>query len=158
MLSWFPMFFPLRVSTNRYVMIQYNSETQYLNHNKEPLYLPARSELDVFMYRLNDAVKRRIWFEWCAEAFLPAPNTLMASSSTTTSPANGFFSPAQTPLTQSIAWGDAYAPAPSPQLTRPQAASVTESEANGAPQNPGRIKIGMTRMHNVSGSAFWVGL
>lgn len=44
--SWFPMFFPFR----------------------EPLYLPGNAELDVHIWRLTD--KHRVWYEWCAEAFL----------------------------------------------------------------------------------------
>lgn len=46
MVSWFPMFFPFR----------------------EPLYLPGNAELDVHIWRLTD--KHRVWYEWCAEAFL----------------------------------------------------------------------------------------
>ncbi|PWN40076.1 PRMT5-domain-containing protein [Ceraceosorus guamensis] len=46
MLSWFPIFFPF----------------------KEPLYLPAKSELDVSMWRLTS--DRKVWYEWCAQAYL----------------------------------------------------------------------------------------
>ncbi|KAK0562704.1 hypothetical protein OC844_002559 [Tilletia horrida] len=62
MLSWFPIFFPLR----------------------EPLYLPAGSELEVNMWRLTTT--RRVWYEWCAEVYLPlsgpalGPTTLSSSS------------------------------------------------------------------------------
>ncbi|KAH9986239.1 PRMT5 arginine-N-methyltransferase-domain-containing protein [Russula vinacea] len=47
MLSWFPLFFPL----------------------KEPLYLPSNSELQVSIWRLTD--QRQVWYEWYAESFLP---------------------------------------------------------------------------------------
>ncbi|KAG7451125.1 PRMT5-domain-containing protein [Guyanagaster necrorhizus] len=46
MLSWFPMFFPIR----------------------EPMYLAAHSELHVSMWRLTDG--KRVWYEWCAEGYL----------------------------------------------------------------------------------------
>ncbi|KAL4402266.1 protein-arginine N-methyltransferase [Malassezia pachydermatis] len=62
MVSWFPMFFPFR----------------------EPLYVPARCEMDVHMWRLTD--ERRVWYEWSAEAYLrlevsmppSAPTSLMS--------------------------------------------------------------------------------
>ncbi len=38
---------------------------------QDPLYLPARSELEVYLYRLTDPNRRRVWFEWSAEVFLP---------------------------------------------------------------------------------------
>jgi protein arginine N-methyltransferase 5 len=46
MLSWFPIYFPL----------------------KEPLYLPAGSELDVHLWRLT--AERKVWYEWSCEVFL----------------------------------------------------------------------------------------
>ncbi|KAL9933191.1 hypothetical protein V8E36_007909 [Tilletia maclaganii] len=57
MLSWFPIFFPLR----------------------EPLYLPAGSELEVNMWRLT--TMRRVWYEWCAEVYLPLSSDTRVSSS-----------------------------------------------------------------------------
>ncbi|KIJ52640.1 hypothetical protein M422DRAFT_65066 [Sphaerobolus stellatus SS14] len=56
MLSWFPLFFPLR----------------------EPLYLPAQSELRVSIWRLTD--KRKVWYEWSAESFLPLALTTASVS------------------------------------------------------------------------------
>lgn len=47
MLSWFPLFFPL----------------------KDPLYLPSNSELTVSIWRLTG--RSKIWYEWYAESFLP---------------------------------------------------------------------------------------
>ncbi|WFD45353.1 type II protein arginine methyltransferase [Malassezia psittaci] len=46
MVSWFPIFFPFR----------------------DPIYLPAHSELDVHIWRLSN--ERRVWYEWSAECFL----------------------------------------------------------------------------------------
>lgn len=51
MLSWFPMFFPL----------------------KEPIYCPKNSELDVHIWRLTDQVGRKVWYEWSVEAFAIPP-------------------------------------------------------------------------------------
>ncbi|KAI9713590.1 MAG: methyltransferase protein [Bogoriella megaspora] len=45
MISWFPMFFPL----------------------KEPLYIPNDSELEVSMWRQTD--DRKVWYNWMVEAF-----------------------------------------------------------------------------------------
>ncbi|POV94980.1 hypothetical protein PSTT_16544 [Puccinia striiformis] len=52
MLSWFPMFFPL----------------------KEPIYCPKNSELDVHLWRLTDQVGRKVWYEWSVEAFTIPPS------------------------------------------------------------------------------------
>ncbi|KAI4216007.1 MAG: hypothetical protein LQ351_001503 [Letrouitia transgressa] len=46
MMSWFPIFFPL----------------------KEPLYCPTSSTLTVHMYRCTD--DRKVWYEWMVESFL----------------------------------------------------------------------------------------
>ncbi|KAA1070432.1 methyltransferase protein [Puccinia graminis f. sp. tritici] len=55
MLSWFPMFFPL----------------------KEPIYCPKNSELDVHLWRLTDQVGRKVWYEWSVEAYtIPAKRAL----------------------------------------------------------------------------------
>ncbi|KAL9096857.1 MAG: hypothetical protein Q9165_000821 [Trypethelium subeluteriae] len=45
MISWFPIFFPL----------------------KDPLYIPDDSELDVSIWRLTD--DRRVWYDWMVEAY-----------------------------------------------------------------------------------------
>ncbi|PLW55513.1 hypothetical protein PCANC_02090 [Puccinia coronata f. sp. avenae] len=50
MLSWFPMFFPL----------------------KEPIHCPKNSELDVHLWRLTDQVGRKVWYEWSVEAYVKA--------------------------------------------------------------------------------------
>ncbi|KAF2239011.1 arginine N-methyltransferas-like protein [Viridothelium virens] len=46
MISWFPIFFPL----------------------KDPLYIPDDSELDVSIWRLTD--DRRVWYDWMVEAYV----------------------------------------------------------------------------------------
>ncbi|WFD30613.1 type II protein arginine methyltransferase [Malassezia sp. CBS 17886] len=84
MVSWFPIYFPFR----------------------QPLFLPADSELSVRMWRLTD--DRRVWYEWCAESFLlvthaalPAPPPAPAaaddsrmSASLDTAPAPALSTPA----------------------------------------------------------------
>ncbi|KAI6116886.1 PRMT5-domain-containing protein [Pisolithus croceorrhizus] len=50
MLSWFPLFLPLR----------------------QPLYLPSNSEVQVSIWRLTN--DRQVWYEWYAESFLPVFN------------------------------------------------------------------------------------
>lgn len=55
MLSWFPLFFPL----------------------KEPLYMPSDSELRVSIWRQTNG--KKVWYEWLAEGFLPIPTSLRAS-------------------------------------------------------------------------------
>lgn len=109
MLSWFPIFFPLA----------------------EPMYLPAHSELDVQMWRLTDNTKRRVWFEWAAQAYLPVstlgglsargggPGGAGARNSLTsppTSATSGSFSLGGA-LSPTLAGSDAaFASAPSPHL------------------------------------------
>ncbi|KAF1817199.1 Skb1 methyltransferase [Eremomyces bilateralis CBS 781.70] len=51
MVSWFPMFFPL----------------------KTPMYLPAGSELQISMHRQTDDLK--VWYEWFVEAFVEVGGT-----------------------------------------------------------------------------------
>jgi len=46
MISWFPIFFPLKV----------------------PIYVPENSEMDVSMWRQTD--DRKVWYEWLVESFV----------------------------------------------------------------------------------------
>jgi type II protein arginine methyltransferase len=45
MISWFPIFFPL----------------------KQPIYLPDHSEVDISMWRITD--DRKVWYEWMLESW-----------------------------------------------------------------------------------------
>lgn len=115
---------------------------------QEPLYLPARSELDVNIWRLTDPVKRRIWFEWSAEAYLPVsglPGSASISMNGTGS--TSYLNPR--PMTPGTpAWGDAFASAPSPALNRnPNEPFSLEQQQQEAMSKQQRIKIGMTRLH-----------
>lgn len=60
--------------------------------SQDPLYLPANSELDVQIWRMTDSVKRRVWFEWSASAYLLLPSSTSSSTfSPPTSAASGTF-------------------------------------------------------------------
>ncbi|GAA6058643.1 hypothetical protein JCM10212_004054 [Sporobolomyces blumeae] len=154
MLSWFPIFFPLA----------------------EPMYLPARSELDVQMWRLTDNTKRRVWFEWSCAAYLPAQSlsfmpTPPGSATSGTFSAGlrpGAFSP--TPSTPG-GHGEAFQSAPSPMLGSSHDGRMPGiAEEEGAsmsamgiqpPLGAGdgqRILISMSKLHNPGGRTSWVGM
>jgi len=161
MLSWFPIFFPL----------------------SEPLYLPAHSELDVEIWRLTDNTKRRVWFEWAAQAYLPlaalgggpgsaggrGPGGRSSMTSPPTSATSGSFSlRGGGALSPTLGGSEAaFASAPSPHL----GASFGDGRMPGiAEENTllegsvlggaagGRIKISQTRLHNPGGKTSWIGL
>ncbi|QRV75151.1 protein arginine N-methyltransferase 5 [Ceratobasidium sp. AG-Ba] len=121
MLSWFPIFFPF----------------------KEPLYLPANSELDVYMWRLTDTQK--VWYEWIAESFLPSvvrsKDTAEAGSNTLGGSLNN----------QTI---------PSPMMDAPPGWGHSRTVSAGSAEHDRelRIKIGQTALHNPGGRSSWIGL
>jgi protein arginine N-methyltransferase 5 len=148
------------------------------NPSQDPLYLPAHSELDVRIFRLTDQSRKRIWFEWCAEAFLPISPSNIALAPSPPASANGFSINATAPVRSPLqgrgggAWGGgpiigspmsemsgsatAFGNAPSPLPS-----SFTDLLGNGSTAGDGserRIKIGMTRMHNPAGRSSWIGL
>lgn len=149
MLSWFPIYFPFR----------------------EPIYLPANSELDVHMWRLTSS--DRVWYEWNAEAFLPLslatledgvkqqqrPLSLDASSSIgsngtasamSTADQHNFSNAPNTPRIPSVSLGH-HAAEGSQQSSGLQSSPL--------PQTPiTRVKIGMARLHNPGGRSSWIGL
>ncbi|KAI9061047.1 PRMT5-domain-containing protein [Trametes sanguinea] len=132
MLSWFPLFFPL----------------------KDPLYLPADSELTVSIWRLTDA--RKVWYEWYAEAFLPVPSSSVHSpiwrdtlSPMSPSADNSFLSPvASTPTIVTSPLLDV------PQLTLEVPAQQPERQKDGV----SLVKISQTALHNPGGQSSWIGL
>jgi protein arginine N-methyltransferase 5 len=143
-LSWFPIFFPLRVrcppSTRASLVL--NERTQ------DPMYLPGGCELDVHLSRLTDHIKRRIWFEWTADAHLWLPSTAVPHPTAIVVPPADALSP-QSVRSPRLPWGDAFASAPSPRLP---------TGANGSSANPmesgpplARIKIAETRLQNPLG-------
>ncbi|CAD6907247.1 unnamed protein product [Tilletia controversa] len=142
MLSWFPIFFPLR----------------------EPVYLPAGSELEVNMWRLT--TMRKVWYEWCAEAFLPldsrgsGPTTIGGSAAAgATTGASG-----QNPRRFSIASDGASSIASgttgagSAFQNAPGTPSLPDSAISDGEDGPRRIKIGFSGLCNPGGRSSWIGL
>jgi protein arginine N-methyltransferase 5 len=144
------------------------------------MYLPARSELDVQMWRLTDDTKRRVWFEWSCSAYLPAQSlsfipTPPGSATSGTFSAGlrpGAFSP--TPSTPG-GHHDAFQSAPSPMLAtshdgrmpgiaEEEGATTTSSTSGIHPPVGGvsgeqqRILISMSKLHNGAGKFSWIGL
>lgn len=164
MLSWFPLFFPL----------------------KEPLYLPPRSELDVHIFRLVDSNRRRVHFEWSAEVFLPlpahtlAPSPTVASSSRQTMMTNGNGSYTQTPITSRVRasspmdtrsvsntsqgqFGESSQgpPMPSPFVGNDSVSSagfMLDVQRSHSLDGIVRLKVGQSKLHNPAGRSSWVGL
>lgn len=161
MFSWFPIFFPF----------------------KEPLYLPSGSELDVGIWRLWDGGRRKIWYEWSAEAYLPtgsgsaggAVGALQAAQSApaVSAPGGGASNAWQTPGGP----GERNSTGPPNLNLTPGSARSTIGPGNmpnspmmDAPFSPGfpapswgggeaaRVKIGQTSLHNATGAHSWVGL
>ncbi|SPO21827.1 related to protein arginine N-methyltransferase [Ustilago trichophora] len=144
MLSWFPIYFPFR----------------------DPIYLPANSELDVHMWRMTSS--DRVWYEWCGESFLPLsvasleggvikqqhpgrPLSLDASSSIgsngTAAEQHTFSNAPHTPRIPSVS------------LTNHPAEASSGLQSSALPQAPiTRVKIGMTKLHNAGGRSSWIGL
>ncbi|KAI0635657.1 PRMT5-domain-containing protein [Trametes polyzona] len=133
MLSWFPLFFPL----------------------KDPLYLPADSELTVSMWRLTDV--RKVWYEWYAEAFLPVPSSSVHSP---------IWRDSLSPMSPSAETGSFLSPVVStptivtsplldvPQLTLELPAQHLEKQKEGV----SLVKISQTTLHNPGGQSSWIGL
>lgn len=116
MFSWFPLFFPL----------------------KTPLYLPSGAEVDVNIWRLVDQRSRKVWYEWSAEAYLPAaPNAAPVSP--------GLKVPHQNINPTSPTMDAPFSPL-MPPPHHDQMGDV------------GRVKIGQTMLHNAAGQHYWVGL
>ncbi|KAG9224846.1 hypothetical protein PTI98_009954 [Pleurotus ostreatus] len=149
MLSWFPLFFPL----------------------KEPMYLPNDAELHVSLWRLTD--KRQVWYEWHAEAFLylsagpdgkrdsigslrSSPQITAATSITRRASAGGLHLVTSPPMggMMNVA---------SPLIDAVDIPPLEREEKNfGGVDNSkdmgGIVKIGQTSLHNPGGRSSWIGL
>jgi protein arginine N-methyltransferase 5 len=64
MISWFPIFFPLKVSPSFYSLVK----MVLLIVVQTPIHLPANSEIEVSMWRQTD--DRKVWYEWLVESFI----------------------------------------------------------------------------------------
>ncbi|KAI3618068.1 shk1 kinase-binding protein 1 [Moniliophthora roreri] len=133
MLSWFPLFFPLR----------------------EPLYLPRNSELHVSIWRLTN--RRQVWYEWHAESFLsvqyaPIESTMTPSFSSPRLPVIG--------RSSSLGMMSPSLGAPSPLIDAveiPLERKMMYEEPEGRLAT-GLLKIGHTGLHNADGRSSWMGL
>ncbi|KDQ57189.1 hypothetical protein JAAARDRAFT_35793 [Jaapia argillacea MUCL 33604] len=139
MLSWFPLFFPF----------------------KDPLYLPTNSELQVTLWRLTD--KKKVWYEWYAESFLPVWNAPPSSEKSKDAQ--------QSPTTLINRHGSFLAPASTPVATASPLVDAIDLPwgADRLPETPkhledsnktdiGLVKIGQTSLHNPGGRSSWIGL
>jgi len=131
MFSWFPLFFPL----------------------KQPLYLPSGAELDVNLWRLVDAKSgKKVWYEWCCEAFLPAAS--LSTGGMGSAGSNGMLSAGGgRAVSGASGMGGGQ---PSPMMDAPFSPLGTVPVSAGGEM--GRIKIGQTSLHNPGGVHSWVGL
>ncbi|KAG0144676.1 hypothetical protein CROQUDRAFT_659743 [Cronartium quercuum f. sp. fusiforme G11] len=111
MLSWFPIFFPF----------------------KEPIYVPAGSELEIHLWRLTDQASRKVWYEWSADVYLRTTSILEPNKSGSVS----------TNTLESGLWPDDFANAPSPRIAGTMMNTVLPVES--------KIKIGMATLHNACG-------
>ncbi|KAG8688974.1 methyltransferase protein [Ceratobasidium sp. 395] len=126
MLSWFPIFFPF----------------------KEPLYLPANSELDVYMWRLTDTQK--VWYEWIGESFLPS--VVSGRDTRILRP-----SPSRT-NTLGVSLSDKAVPSPIMDAPSGWGHSRSGSNVSLEQERDLRVKIGQTALHNPGGRSSWIGL
>ncbi|ETW83084.1 hypothetical protein HETIRDRAFT_417080 [Heterobasidion irregulare TC 32-1] len=130
MLSWFPLFFPL----------------------KEPLYLPSNSELQVSIWRLTN--QRQVWYEWYAESFLPVFHPPSDKSPSPKVDGRGsFIATPSTPLATPSPLIDAI---DNPFVVeKPEQMRHIEDVAK---IEAGVVKIGQTSLHNPGGRSSWIGL
>jgi protein arginine N-methyltransferase 5 len=178
MLSWFPIFFPLMVRP----LLPF-AATHYLSLSRQnPVYLPARSELDVQIWRMTDGPKRKVWFEWTTSAYLSA-SALSFSPSPPTSATSATFPPNRHPASADTLsprlngpWDarsqrgspmvDAFQSAPSPLLAGGGAHDRRDSgrmqgieeEESGEARDEGRIMISQSKLHNPGGRTSFIGL
>ncbi|KAI0064783.1 PRMT5-domain-containing protein [Artomyces pyxidatus] len=137
MLSWFPIFFPL----------------------KEPLYLPSNAELQVSIWRLTNA--RQVWYEWYAESFLPVLHPAPAQPPPGPAPrVDGRGSFVAAPATPFATPSPVVEAMDNPFLAdRPPARlSPKRVEEDDARRDAGVVKIGQTTLHNPGGRSSWIGL
>jgi len=148
MLSWFPCFFPVR----------------------EPLYLPGNSRLQLCLWRLTSETK--VWYEWYAESFLPAPapeaklsrRLSSASKASTQSNGTGPLSVTLSPPAKQRAGSILSSPmidADDRLFTwekQSPSMAVDETHQELPSRFPGHIKIGQTSVHNPGGRSSWYGL
>ena len=155
MLSWFPLFFPLKVSSCGTFTLKFFPGRIF----KEPLYLPSNSELQVSVWRLTN--QRQVWYEWYAESFLPVLRSLAETPKAGPMPVvdgRGSFV---------TATSTSFAP-PSPlvdAIDNPFLVAgdrlfkdALKREEEAPKIETGVVKIGQTSLHNPGGRSSWMGL
>jgi protein arginine N-methyltransferase 5 len=137
MFSWFPLYFPF----------------------KAPLYLPSGSELEVNIWRLSDQKGKKVWYEWCAEAYLPTSTSTNAiGSSAPGSGVGGVWTGGSgnegvSPNGMRGPFGGVGGQ-PSPLMDAPFSPGLVMGQGGEA----GRVKISQANLHNPGGISSWVGL
>lgn len=155
MLSWFPLFFPLKVSSCGILAVWFFLDV----FSKEPLYLPSNSELQVFVWRLTD--QRQVWYEWYAESFLPVLRPLAEIPKAGPIPKvdgrGSFVTATSVPFATPSPFIDAVdSPffVPGDRLFK----EVTKRVEEVSKIETGVVKIGQTSLHNPCGRSSWMGL
>ena len=169
MLSWFPLFFPLKVKhMHHHLCLSFpplpappaSNKGVFTHHSQEPLYLPSNSELQVSIWRLTD--QRQVWYEWYAESFLPVLRP-PAETPTKVGPLprvdgyGSFMTATSTPFVPPSPLIDAIDNpfvVSSDQLSK----EVTKRVGEGSKVETGVVKIGQTTLHNPGGRSSWIGL
>ncbi|KAH9808739.1 PRMT5 arginine-N-methyltransferase-domain-containing protein [Melampsora americana] len=123
MLSWFPIFFPF----------------------KEPVYVPAGSEIDIHLWRLTDQSTRKVWYEWSADVYL----RVKPEASQPQPPSKGGSISLNTLETGNGIWPEDFANAPSPRI----GSSLISNNSNGGigGLDEDRIKVGVVGLQNANG-------
>ena len=143
MISWFPIYFPFKVSF-------YATVPTAINHNslQDPLYLPGNSELHVSMWRLTD--QQRVWYEWYAEAFLPV---MIPVLDLTADRMSRSLTPISTPIMPSPTIDALDAPWPPVVNMSETLRTVDDSRVETR-----LVKVGQTALHNPGGRSSWIRL
>lgn len=69
MISWFPIFFPLKVCIlTCCLFFSFFFLSQQANARQNPMQLPPNSEVEVTMWRQTD--DRKVWYEWLVESYI----------------------------------------------------------------------------------------
>ncbi|KAG7089782.1 hypothetical protein E1B28_011434 [Marasmius oreades] len=130
MLSWFPLFFPLR----------------------EPLYLPRNSELHVSIWRLTN--QRQVWYEWHAESFLSIDGTPSEMTTRQSTPSIGTAS-----RSSLLPSSPSFASSPLIDAVEiPGERKAQREDSDYSRMMDGLLKIGHTGLHNADGRSSWMGL
>lgn len=154
MLSWFPLFFPLRVRRSSFYEEEHSPEQSL----QEPLYLPSNAEVQVSLWRLTST--RQVWYEWSAEAFLPVPRADLVPLA----PARRASLVAQSPLPSHaslLSLSGSRSGALSPMIDADSSFSIASLPDVAPSSSAGRmtiVKIAQTGLHNPGGRSSWIGL